>query len=449
MKKSLTFIMFLFSLVAFAKPTDEEVTLICAGTAQTESAALDMALRSAIEQTAGAFVSSNTSVINNRLMKDETVVISKGNIKKYDKLSTTHLKNGDVCVTVKATVSVGKVIDFAVKNGATVTFDGNAYAMNAKLLELRQANTKVALSHLSEQIKEMCTRAYDWEVSLEQPQKTIIYDWGRPLKRNVYSNKLYFDYDWMYKQSPTSIDCYAIEMNIEVKANSVTSEIYNIISSTLSALSLNVDEISQYQNLIGIAPAYTCIMEMFGDEIYYALPCAEGDIEKCLSGIAKSLIDAFFSYKIVENASNRSYVWESEFFKAPWSSLYCTFKKVGTYAHEFDIRDSDMFLMQSQDKTVYIQNARDYSINEYTGLVESSGAKIADNRPVDRKSFIRLIYTDIKLKSGFERGPVLILPKFNKVINMTAPILYTYSVTLHLPINEMSSFKGYTIERTF
>lgn len=64
---------------------NDEVKLVVSGDGQTEEQAIKTALRSAIEQAYGTFVSANTAILNDSLVKDEVVTISTGNIKSYKK----------------------------------------------------------------------------------------------------------------------------------------------------------------------------------------------------------------------------------------------------------------------------------------------------------------------------------------------------------------------------
>ena len=90
-------------------------------------------MRSAIEQAYGAFVSSNTEILNDEIVKDEIVSISSGNIKEFKILAQSELLNDLVSMTLSATVSVSKLQSYAQSKGATVEFAGGAFAMNIKM----------------------------------------------------------------------------------------------------------------------------------------------------------------------------------------------------------------------------------------------------------------------------------------------------------------------------
>ena len=137
MKRSLTIIscvvlllMLCLGVVASPPKGSQEdvgttVTLVTSGTGSTKEEATKNALRSAIEQTFGTFVSANTAIVNEDLVKDEIVSISTGNIQSYQEVSCENMPNGEFDVTVKAVVSIGKLVSFAQNKGMTAELAGN------------------------------------------------------------------------------------------------------------------------------------------------------------------------------------------------------------------------------------------------------------------------------------------------------------------------------------
>lgn len=288
MKKLCVITVLLFFVVSLFAKNNDEVILTCSGSARTESEAINVALRSAIEQTYGTFISASTNIQNDKFMKDEAVAITRGNIKNYKKLSVIQMPNGDVNVSVKATVSVGKVINFAVSNGATINFDGSAYAMNAKMIELRQENTVKAFAHMCEQIEAMCQRAYDWKVVMETPKMSSSY----------------------------------IDVKVEVRANKVTEEIYKLVNETLRSLSLTSSEIEFYEEMGARMILYSSagtngsskVGEFYDSSKFpsYAqlsasaiiLPCLDDTIYYRQKMMFKALATAMSNYILFENHSS-------------------------------------------------------------------------------------------------------------------------------------------------
>ena len=122
MKKVLLFIAVIFFTTAtFAQ---DEVTLTVIGIGENEEKATLQALRSAIEQTFGAFVSANTTILNDEIVQDEIVSVSTGNVKQYEKNATAILPNGHVSVSLTAIISINRLISYAKSKGSKAEFAG-------------------------------------------------------------------------------------------------------------------------------------------------------------------------------------------------------------------------------------------------------------------------------------------------------------------------------------
>lgn len=87
--KILIIVFFLFSVSYIsAKETTDEVTLVVSADGTTKEEATKSALRNAIEQAFGTFVSANTEILNDELVKDEIVTISNGNVKNFTEVNS-------------------------------------------------------------------------------------------------------------------------------------------------------------------------------------------------------------------------------------------------------------------------------------------------------------------------------------------------------------------------
>ena len=118
---------------------NEDVTLIVTSDGTTKDEAIKNALRSAIEQTYGVFVSANTDILNDEVVSDEIATVASGNIKSYKELSVSQSETG-ATVTLEAVVSVGKLISYAKSKGADVDFDGASMFADIQLQELYKLN---------------------------------------------------------------------------------------------------------------------------------------------------------------------------------------------------------------------------------------------------------------------------------------------------------------------
>lgn len=201
-----------------AKTSNDEVTLVVSADGATKDEATKTALRSAIEQAYGTFVSANTTILNDELVKDEIVTITSGNIKNYYEIASATMPNGKQTVTLKATVCVSKLVSYAQSKGASTEFAGAAFGMNIKMKELNKKNEAEALSDLLTQIKSLVP--YVFERSL---------DVGTP-KVGQNGN-------------------YKVEMKLVFKTNENFINMRKLVFSTLNSISLTKDEAQEYKEL--------------------------------------------------------------------------------------------------------------------------------------------------------------------------------------------------------
>ena len=165
----LGFVALLFSCLKISAQVNE-VKLVASGEGMTETEAVHNALRSAIEQTYGVFVSANTDILNDDLVKDEVVTVSSGNIHSYKTLGCVELENGNKSVQVEAVVSVSNLVDFAKAKGASCEFAGAVFGANIKMINLNKMNAEKALEHLYEQLNAIASNMYDYELNVGEPK---------------------------------------------------------------------------------------------------------------------------------------------------------------------------------------------------------------------------------------------------------------------------------------
>ena len=199
----LGFVALLFSCLKISAQVNE-VKLVASGEGMTETEAVQNALRSAIEQTYGVFVSANTDILNDDLVKDEVVTVSSGNIPSYKILGCVELANVNKSVQVEAVVSVSSLVDFAKAKGASCEFAGAVFGANIKMINLNKVNAEKALEHLYEQLNAIASNMYDYELNVGEPK--------------VDGN---------------------IEITVLVKANENYKQFTDIVYNTLTSLSSN------------------------------------------------------------------------------------------------------------------------------------------------------------------------------------------------------------------
>jgi TonB family protein len=198
---------------------DKVVSLVVNGTGTTKEEATRNALRSAIEQAFGTFVSANTEILNDELIKDEIVTVTSGNIQSYEELSCSRKENGLFDISVKAVVSINKLVEFAQSKGAKTELAGSLFVNNIEIKEKNRENEDIALFNLRKQLMEICKKGlFDYNVVTSDPK---------------YVND----------------NCYQVQVKVSVFINSNAVNFCEALSNTLINLSLSVEEQKEYERM--------------------------------------------------------------------------------------------------------------------------------------------------------------------------------------------------------
>lgn len=242
MKKiSLIISTFFIAISAFAQI--DEVKLIVSGTASSKEKATSIALRSAIEQAFGTFVSANTEIVNDNLIKDEIVTISSGNIRQYKELSSILLPNHQYSITLEAVVSIKKLTKFAKAHGSSCELAGNVFAENMKLKALYKLNEETALKHLERQLRILeDNHLFDISITTGEPTLHENSRWD-----DKYSNETY----------------YRVPIHLSLRGTKNSDAYLKLFFSTLNSLKLSKDEIEYYK--LHNIPKFERKVHTFGD----------------------------------------------------------------------------------------------------------------------------------------------------------------------------------------
>jgi hypothetical protein len=171
--------------------SDKTVTLKVSGTGKTPEEAKNNALRSALEQAFGAFISSKTEILNDDLVKDEIISVANGNIQKFLIISEVQIPNGDYAASLQATVSVTKLTSFVESKGVFVEFKGSLFAFNVNQQILNEKNEIKAIENLCQVIKNIADNAFDYNITVFAAESldNTNTKWKIPLQVSVLRNK--------------------------------------------------------------------------------------------------------------------------------------------------------------------------------------------------------------------------------------------------------------------
>ncbi len=219
-------IKFLLILTAFtllnanAQTDNKNVTIITSGSGKTIEESQQSALRSAIEQAFGAFISSKTEIFNDEVVADQMASVSSGNIQSYEILSQLELPDSAWAVTIKSIVSVDKLTSFVQSKGVEIEIKGGLFALNIKQQILNEQSEIQAIAEMVGLLHEPMQVSFDYTIQSGEPKSLDAEsaNWAIPLKVIATCNS-----------------------NIDICAN------YFI--KTLEALSLTTQEAENYKSL--------------------------------------------------------------------------------------------------------------------------------------------------------------------------------------------------------
>ena len=213
-------LLFLLTSVAIYAQENKTVNITANGTGTTQKEATQAALRSAIEQTFGVFISSKTEIFDNQLVADEIASISSGNIQSFKVLNETKLPDNTWAVTISATVSLSKLTSFVQNKGISIEVQGGLFAVNIKQQILNEKAEVIAIANMIKVLMNTLQFAYDYSIKASEPVS----------KNSSNTN-------W-------SISCY-----VTTTANKNMDVCNDYYKKTLESLSLKPVEVKNYQSL--------------------------------------------------------------------------------------------------------------------------------------------------------------------------------------------------------
>ena len=229
MKKIVILFFLLLNLVVNAQE-EKIVTLTVSGTGKTLEEAKTNALRSAIEQAFGAFISSKTEILNDDLVKDEIVSVSNGNIQKFDIISELQIPDGGYATSIKATVSISKLTSFVESKGVIVEFKGGLFASNVLMQELYEKNEIKAIENVIITLDAIAKKSFDYTIAAEEPYSNSD-KWAIPIKINVYSNSNFVNIPTLIEQTLQSLSLSESEI---INYKKLNKKVFPVTLSTIN-----------------------------------------------------------------------------------------------------------------------------------------------------------------------------------------------------------------------
>ena len=286
MKRILIFTFALFISLSLSAQ-DNTIRLTVSGEGATKEEATANALRSAIEQAFGTFVSANTQILNDDIVKEEIATISSGNIQEYTELGCITMPDGHKSVSLSATVSIGNLISYAKSKGSSAEFAGAVFAMNMKMKRLNKDNEAKALSHLITRLDKIVDNYGLFDVSIavdSNPYKMLCYN----------------------QATKSKSEYYGVYLTLNYAATNNSKLFFDLLLSTIRSLALTDHEIKEYvssnEDIYKISIANNLVYHPGGTssdwyttdraEFFYLRNTPEQFIEGLVSIMNKSLYDS-------------------------------------------------------------------------------------------------------------------------------------------------------------
>jgi len=225
MKQLILIVVLALSINTYAQE-DKTVTLTVSGQGKTQDEAKQNALRNAIEQAFGVFISSNTEILNDELVKDEIVSIANGNIQKFEVISEVEVPEVGHATTLKATVSVTKLTSFVESKGVEIEFKGSLFGANLRQQRTNENAELQAIINLCEVSNQILSKSIDYSIEVDEPVKANSMRGFRPQQ-----------------------DDYQILFTIKLSPNKNFDQFVNYFYSSIKAISMPVPEQENYIKL--------------------------------------------------------------------------------------------------------------------------------------------------------------------------------------------------------
>ena len=229
MKLKILFVLFLVAALCsniVRAQDDKAVSVKVTGSGKTPDEAKQAALRSAIEQAFGTFISAKTDILNDQVVSDQITSVSNGNIQKYEVLNESQLPGGGWATTLNATVSISKLTSFVQAKGISVEIKGGLFAINIKQQILNEQGEIRAIQDMPFLLNEIMLQSFDYSITSGEPQSL----------------------DSENKK-------WSIPLNVSARVNKNLDFVSEYLGKNLSAISLTEEEVANYESLN--KPVYT------------------------------------------------------------------------------------------------------------------------------------------------------------------------------------------------
>jgi hypothetical protein len=228
----------LYLNMAMYSQDNKAVSIVVIGHGKSQDDAVKSALRSAIEQSFGTYISSETVISNDEFISDNITSLSQGSVLSYELLSKNHLPDSSLSLTIRAVVSLTEMQKLTESKGHTTTIAGGLFGANLKLAELQSNSEIKVVSDMTKICKQILEHSIDYNLVIDAPKKSDI----RNDLQGYLSEGHYANY-WPRADSLIVDNIYKIKLTVECKPNSNLDVFIDYFLNTLNTIKMSDSEI--------------------------------------------------------------------------------------------------------------------------------------------------------------------------------------------------------------
>lgn len=199
--------------------TEGDVLLTVTGIGKNFEEAQRQALRDAIMQTCGVFVSASTEVAQDKLKSDAVSTITNGSIKKFAVLSKADLPDGGKAITLRVVVSTRAIKSYFGSENESASIAGELFAFKIKQQQLNEKNEVAAVKDMVKVLRILLQQSLVYSVSPA----------GSPSQPDITK------------------DVFSVPIVVSCRFNSNISAFVDYFFSTVRGLALTSEERSDYE----------------------------------------------------------------------------------------------------------------------------------------------------------------------------------------------------------
>lgn len=163
------FIIFLFLYITCINCYCNDVMIKSSGSGRNKQEATLSALRFALADAYGTYISSRSSINTDDLFTDETVMVTNGYIKSYKEIN---YNESTKTITLNVIVSIDKLNKYVNNHGSSVSINGASLIANKDVACSNNKSVHISFNHVLEKLTDISTKCYNYKLDIDEP---IIY----------------------------------------------------------------------------------------------------------------------------------------------------------------------------------------------------------------------------------------------------------------------------------